>query len=616
MKTHYLFLFTLAFPLLGSAQLLAPHQPESQQHLIERYPTSSAPDYRSAGTPFWSEDFSGGFPAGWATDNPTGLCPWRYSLDGSYGWFNGSNGSMSGDTIASTTAANGFLIADNDSANHANFGQPSGTTYQYIDTYFATNAIDLSSHPFVKLEFEQYFRFNNEVDMEVMVSTDSASWTTFLVQGDAINNQASENAETIGINISNIAGGQPTVYLRFGWSARVYYWMIDDIRIVEAPAYDVRVDNFYTSEWIFATATDYSTLEYSMYPISQARQLDMKARVTNEGVAVQNNVQLQTEVTDAGGMNVYSGTSNQITMQPGSTDSLYTTGFTPPSITGRYDVNYMVTSDSLDAVPSDNSGHTWLEVTDHIFARDTNALDDNYSNQGNAYQLGNWFNIQNQNEVLYGIDVAIDDATDIQTLIYGEVFDGDRLPVGETVQYEVQASDLNGPGGNKFVTLIMNPPLNLTQGEDYLVTVGYFGGMDELFIGTSGVSLPQTSLIYDDPDATWFYVTQTPMVRMNLDPTVSIQPSAEMSGLALEQNYPNPATDITTIRYRLDKPINLSIEVRDVHGKLVHNEQLGRQSTGVHLYELQTDRLEAGVYTYTLQGDAVRLTKRMTVLGK
>ena len=31
---------------------------------------------------------------------------------------------------------NGFLISDTDSANGHTYGQPSGTTYQYIDSYF------------------------------------------------------------------------------------------------------------------------------------------------------------------------------------------------------------------------------------------------------------------------------------------------------------------------------------------------------------------------------------------------------------------------------------------------------------------------------------------------
>ena len=54
------------------------------------------------------------------------------------------NGTSAAAGISSTTAFNGFLISDTDSANHHSYGQPSGTTYEYIDSYFTTSAIDLS----------------------------------------------------------------------------------------------------------------------------------------------------------------------------------------------------------------------------------------------------------------------------------------------------------------------------------------------------------------------------------------------------------------------------------------------------------------------------------------
>ena len=38
----------------------------------------------------------------------------------------------------------------------------------------------------------------------------------------------------ISLNISATAANETTVYLRFGWSARVYFWMIDDITLSEA----------------------------------------------------------------------------------------------------------------------------------------------------------------------------------------------------------------------------------------------------------------------------------------------------------------------------------------------------------------------------------------------
>jgi len=175
--------------------------------------TKSAP-------PIWSEDFGNGFPSGWSTytSNTTGgiaTCPWKHTFAGSWGYWNSNQGQSAGSAMSSTTASNGFLISDPDSANHWNYGQPSGSTYQYIESYFTTNAIDLSGWPSVSLEFQQTFRFNNSLNLKVSISTDSVMWTDYNVQGNATNNQQSPNPQFVSLNISSVAGNSSTAYINW-----------------------------------------------------------------------------------------------------------------------------------------------------------------------------------------------------------------------------------------------------------------------------------------------------------------------------------------------------------------------------------------------------------------
>ena len=88
--------------------------------------SSSGPGAPAPAAPpiVWSEDFANGFPAGWTIDNPGGLCPWVYTDDGSWGFFNGNSGTGPGAGMFSTTAFNGYLICDIASATNATFGQP------------------------------------------------------------------------------------------------------------------------------------------------------------------------------------------------------------------------------------------------------------------------------------------------------------------------------------------------------------------------------------------------------------------------------------------------------------------------------------------------------------
>lgn len=613
MKAHYPLFVAIVLTIGNEArsqqQQQAMHPDQHAQHEVEVLPAEA----RIAGSAIWQEDFGGGWPTGWTTQDPSGLCPWKWTTNGSHGyWNNNNNGAGYDDPMNSTTAGNGFLISDVDSANHFNFGQPSGTTYQYINTYFTTTAIDLSAYPGVVLEFEQSFRFNNEPDLEVSVSNDSLDWTTWTVQGNVAPNDASADPDIVQINISSVAGGQSTVYLRIGWDARVYYWMIDDMRILEAPENDLKAIRSFYNEWDFDNAADFGTLEFSTYPSSQVRPLNFRTIFENFGSATQNNTMLNVEVLDDQNNQVFTGSSNAIVSPGGTMDSLYVSGYTPSGDIGRHTINYTLTQDETDINPANNSNSRWFEVSDYIFARDTAALDGNYDNEGEAYELGNWFNLTADDE-LHAIDVVLDDESDAGAIIYGAIYDGNRDLIEWTEEYEVQNSDLNGAGQNDEVSLPFSGPLALDAGEDYLVMVGHFGGVDNIFIGTSGPSVAQTSLIYDQPVDTWFYVLNTPMVRMNFNPSVGVDDLEIDHGVTLEQNRPNPANGNTSIGFVLERNTQVDLRIVDLAGKVVKELQLGILAPGRHQVEVNTQDLAPGVYSYSLQTNQHLATRQLVI---
>ena len=583
--------------------------PDQQMHATQL----TTPAVRGGGSAIWSEDFGNGFPAGWTVQDMSGICPWVWSLDGSYGYYNGSQGASAGTAIASTTAANGFLIVDPDSANNVNYGQPSGTTYQYLDSYFTTSAIDLTGHPYVNLEFEQFFRFNNTPDLEVKVSTDQITWTTYTVQGDVQPNQTSPNVDHVSLNISSVAGDQATVYIQIGWSARVYYWMIDDMRIVDAPANDLRLTNAWYDEWFFDQADDFGTLEYATYPATQVRPMHFKGMVSNQGFQDQMNVTLQADVRDAANNSVYTGTDMTSVLSPLDVDSLYPTEWTPPGTTESYKVVFTLSSDSTDATPDDNMLTKRFNVAPYIFARDRDSLTGRYDNGGDAYELGNWFNIVNNGDMLYGVDVAVDDDTPTGVIFSALVKDGNRDLIDVTDEHEVVAADLNAGGDHTFVTLPFPSPIPLDAASDYLVMVQHFGGSDNLWTGISGTSVPQTSLIYDTPTDTYFYLTSTPMVRMNLDPSIGLHELGD-AGERIGGPFPNPAADQTSFTCLLDHAVQRTdLEIMDASGRLVRARHIGRLAPGSHRFDISVQDLEAGVYLCAITLDGQRTTHQLVV---
>jgi hypothetical protein len=187
-------------------------------------------------------------------------------------------------------------------------------------------------------------------------------------------------------------------------------------------------------------------------------------------------------------------------------------------------------------------------------------------------------------------------------------------PLAETGYRTIFPSDLSTNTTAKFVSFIFDTPVQLTAGSDYLVVVQHFGGADVL-IGTSGISPAQTSFIYQQSSDTWFYVTSTPMVRMNYNINIGISEHDIQNGVGLGQNYPNPANNgSTTIDVSLAHSAQVNMVLRDISGKLVQTLEDRTMAPGLHHVDVNTANLGAGVYFYTLTTNNMTSTKRMTVV--
>ncbi len=605
MKKTYLTLTLFTFLFASNAQSLFtyPIEQENECSSIEKdyFPQTNS---EKSGATIWSEDFANGFPSGWTTQDLSGICPWVWSNDGSWGYYNSNSGASAGTAINSTTGSNGFLICDPDSSNHANYGQPSGSTYQYLESYFTTSAIDLSGYPAVVLEFQQYFRFNNSIDMNVMVSTNNVTWTTYTVQGSTANNTYSDNPDTVKINISAVAGNQPTVYIKIGWSARVYFWMIDDMKITEAEANDLTMKTHY-----FETLG----LPYYKIPTSQISDINFSSTITNNGAIDQTNSKLSIDINSS---NI--GASNPVTITSGNTDSLYlTTAYVPSSTLGTYDVKWIASSDSTDNTPSDNYANETIEITDYIYARDNDNPDGNRYNSGEPYEVGNYFDIIN-NETLEGVDFKVDDASNPGSVVYAAVYSidgsGNFVWEGNSDDYILTSNDV---ANEEIIRLCLFNPLSLTSGTGYLIVVGSYGdagATNDLVVRTAGVSAPQTSFKYDGSDLTWYYTTKTPMVRMVFSGGCNWSVNENQNLFAtMEQNHPNPFNETTSINIELNKSGQVIFEVTDLSGKIIYFNELGNLSSGNHQVNFSVDDFNSGIYYYSIKLGDQKITKKMII---
>lgn len=81
----------------------------------------------------------------------------------------------------------------------------------------------------------------------------------------------------------------------------------------------------------------------------------------------------------------------------------------------------------------------------------------------------------------------------------------------------------------------------------------------------------------------------------------------------ISQNYPNPASDATTIEYMIPEQGHVSVIVTDILGQVVSVLADGKQDAGKYALQVNTSELAAGIYNYTLVYEGRQMSKRMII---
>jgi len=552
---------------------------------------------KALGVEIWSNNFD--TPADWVIDNDG-------QNGAAFGWTIDANsdGWWSANGITSTSGGN-FAELSNGDPGATPASQAIGVTYT-MTTAVPIDVVNLplnaSNTSDVTLQYQEYgARFNDL--QEVQISTDGVTWTTvrnnlgYDVLSQSSPNAAYANPENISINLAPYIDNTTaqSLLIRFSWTTNfpsqaananvwvTYGWYIDDVKLVTNPDNDIEVtSNYWGSDG----------LNYYMIPTTQVTAIDFSANVFNGGINDQNEVQLNISV-DGGA--TFSGSSATGTIiASGATDSLFlATGYTPAANTGSHTITRTITATQTDDVPTNNVlEDITFEVTDFIYARDNNIPSGTRSNQGKAFESGNYFDIWSDIQVR-AVDVILDNSTNVGTFIYAKIYsidaNGDFIEEGASDYHEVVAADLSGT-----VTLELYSWVNLTNTQlTYLVVVGSDGdggATNDLVIKTAGTSDVQTSFFKDETD-TWFYTTNTPMVRLNFNPTIGLDENT-LEGVAI---FPNPSEGIVTVSN--DNNTTNSIEVFNLVGEKVYSTtaststkiDLSANGTGVYIVKVYNE---------------------------
>ena len=95
---------------------------------------------------------------------------------------------------------------------------------------------------------------------------------------------------------------------------------------------------------------------------------------------------------------------------------------------------------------------------------------------------------------------------------------------------------------------------------------------------------------------------------------VSVSQTGPPADFTLEQNYPNPFTPSTLIRFSLPENAHVVLRIYSLTGALVKTLVDDQLNAGVYSVNFDAADMTAGTYLYTLQTGGQSMTKQMTLI--
>jgi hypothetical protein len=541
---------------------------------------------------YYSANFDVDFE-GWTPATEVGSVDFKLT---STGHFNNPGNTFIIPNLASSTPTQ-WIIVDSDG---------DGTSYANPErTSLTSPVIDLSptganAPANVKLEFEQFFAEwggditdDTEDSCFVGITTDGgATWDEVEINVN-VGRDNRENPEVFQVNIADwIVGGESTVQIRFRWAgAWNYGWQIDNVTIV-----DLEEDELASTTGFLRNIKNPAVLnqvQYAQVPLSQAHELTLGTIVKNLGYNEMTGVGINYRVLD-GATVLSSGTTTTENLASlaagplGESDTVwYNTGWTP-TVTGDYQIEMVVFSDAAN--DDDTSNDTILtdyRVTDYVYAREmapaTGFVRNSADNADQDFKYGTMYEIFADTEV-QGITIVLDSAV-TGDLVYVELMkyngtDWDFAAVSD--DHSIEVSDV----GNEL-TLLLGSPVPVVAGELYLAMYGHYGSATAPRIQTVGSDF-DGNFLYDAAGTLGAFIgTPTPKVRLNLDPTLSIDEVTENIEFSV---YPNPVANELTVAVA-NQSQGTTLTVRDIAGQLISTQKVTATQTTVN-----TAALASGIY--------------------
>ena len=602
MKKIYVLLGATFFSTLVFAQKnTAVKMRKEKNPITEQMPTPKK-EHQTKVT-IWSNDFS--TAADWAISNNTNdQQDWVISTStatnlgyGTGAWVDGSN---------TVTNENGYALFDSD------FVGADGGNQDALMTY--TGTVDCSAYPNVVLEFNQRIRMWQTTETIFEISNDGGTtWIPFSVNLDKnVSTLYQENAQ---INITSAAGGQANVKVRLRYiGSWDYAWLVDDLKIIEQPANDVR------SISPFFAGTNNEGIEYGRTPLVHLdASYDVGGYAYNFGAAAASSV---ISDVDFGSFN-FSYTVGSV---PSGDTLMYGNTENPSTPVGVYSGLYTVSStEELTTDPSytNNVAKRNFEVTTNIYSVDgigvnpaelqaTASLGSNSFDTPTGTIFANMYHLRGGDNVINSIEIALGTGTTANTQIQVAIIDTAEL----FADGSQPLLDLNGNEAlsNYYVltaadvaagkaTVFFNQGVALNDGAYFASVLTEVSATEVIrILDDQTVAQPfYASMIHLIADGGTFSNGNALGIRLN----TSVANLDEVSTTDFSV-YPNPASEVININST--KMLNAAITICDLTGKVVKTSTINGLTASVN-----TSGLNSGIYYVTITEGSSTSTQKVVI---
>ncbi|MFT6726730.1 MAG: hypothetical protein ACJAV7_001180 [Flavobacteriales bacterium] len=418
--------------------------------------------------------------------------------------------------------------------------------------------------------------------------------------------------------------GEESVMLRITWTdndAWASGFALDNVIIGELVDYNLAAAKVLIGDWSLPDIQA-GLWDYSLVPVEQVGEIYATCVVNNNGFLDQVNATVSGEVfEDGASMGTFaSDYVNENLTSLNSDTMVVATGYTPVGGVGtEVMITVTTSSESGDDDNTNDSASASYEITENVYARDAGGAQA-FIGQGEAYEFGNLFEF-NADQACGGLSVCAGGGSTDGAVFFGRVyefegFDENSEPMLNDIGYDTQehtfniGADETNVGEGIWIDLpFYEGAKTLEAGVTYLAVIVTFGGSDNIRTPVSGNNVWPASLLFDGD---WGWTLSIPMVRLNMDVNINVEDNAKAE-FGIEQNMPNPASDVTRFNYTLPTAAHVTLTITDINGRLVMSEDYGTQPAGSRVVQLSVSSLDAGIYNYTLTAGKNIMTKQMIV---